>query len=142
MSERVEFAMVPDSWASEQERKLARAVSGLAARQLGLPAPRVVWVQPSWEAGYTPMEEDTFRTVDDFNGMVRRKHPGTIFLRTGLTMKQLLKTTAHEVRHLQQAEQGGGWETWWRNQRRDHHRAEQEADAEEWARRFAMELGW
>lgn len=143
MIERALFAWVPDSWPTERERRLARAVCTLAARDLGLGDVEIRWLQLAHEAGYNPSPETRYWSEDNFHGMVRSGHPATIFLRVGLPLPQLVRTTAHEVRHLWQAASCGSWERWWSQEHRTpERRADQEADAKDYARRFARDLGW
>lgn len=143
MSEQVPFAWVPERFVGERERGLARAVCTRASRELGLGEVAIRWLMPARKAGFSPSVETAFWTKDDgFWGMVRDSHPGTIFLRLGLSPPQIILTTAHECRHLWQADISPSWETWWRRQENPAHRADEEEDATAFAERFARGQGW
>lgn len=119
----------PARW---RERRMARALAALVARDLGLGAVEVRWFRAIvGEAGGRVS-----------CGYVRGADPGVISLRAGQGPRRLLLTVAHECRHLWQAEQHGDWLAWWRECRGAEDRAAQEADADDYAEAVARAMEW
>lgn len=140
MSERVPYREVPESVVREAERELARLVCRRAARELGLGAVAIRWLAEA--AGGAGLGRAAWSDDGPIAGCIRRDHPGTIWLVAGRPPAKVVETVAHECRHLWQVARRGDWRAWWDECDAPHRRAEQEADATEYAARLAKALGW
>ena len=103
----------------------------LAAAELGLPAPEIVFVVPAppGAAVYAPDTYSTRATGGELAGFLYHDRPGRIYVRADLAAHGM-QTACHELRHSWQQRTGFAGTD-----------AEREADAESWSRRF-MERGF